>query len=145
MRQTGTSEYQTMWRLDVLKWTNPFLNLVFCFCPTEMEPRKQRTNYCSNSKWINCSSWGSSSSDAADMAQHYFSSLNSSSSWRRGSLWDVTVFFCPAAKTKKEKKFIQRGTLSYIPLKDLRKQERKRADSLVSIAIVSAVTWLPRN
>lgn len=92
------TSYQTIWQWDMLKWTNPFLNLVFCFCPTEMESRTEL-----NWTEYTFSSCGSSYSDAADMVQHHFSSLNASSSWRWGSLSDVTVLFCPAAQTKKEK------------------------------------------
>lgn len=54
----------------------------------------------------------------------------------------VSVFSCPAAKTKKKTNNNSHNVTH--SLKELRR-EKKRAYILVSIAIVSAVTWLPRN
>lgn len=124
------TKYQ-MWRLDVFKWTNPLI-LVSCFCSTE--PRKQRTNYSSNAElyesllFLRCR-----------CGSTLFSSPDLTSNSRRGSVW---VCF-PAQLPKQTKKNNNSHNVTH-SLKELR-LEKKRAYILVSIAIVSAVTWLPRN
>lgn len=125
------TKYQ-IWRVNVFKWTNPLI-LVFCFCLL------QRTNYSSNAEVYESLLLSLLLQWHWRCGSTLFSSPNLTSNSWRGSVW---VCF-PAQLPKLNKNNNNSHNVTH-SLKELRWEE-KRAYILVSIAIVSAVTWLPRN